>query len=428
MLSFARDLNSTGWTVDVICPLNTAEKRRDKKLIQKVPREVNVFRVPHLDISGYQATWRENEALARHVGNQFGRSPSRRLMAAAKHLKRAVFFPDIHVAWYPMLLPYAAMMCSRRRYSAILATGDPWSVVAAGAALAKRFKIAFAADFRELWSGHSQALHQNLGLFERVRRSEQWIFRNTRLIIANSPMECQILQESCEAFPGPRFVSIENGFDPHEISDLFSAVAISENTGPFTIAYAGSFQYRRPDAFFSAVSSWLRDEPHLQGAIKVRIAGPIEHRVVNLVSELGITDVVEFLGYLPHGETLSLLAQSHVLLAIVGTPRSRESDPTVPAKLYEYSALGRPVLLMAKPGGASRFLEGVGNHGAVVDNESPSAIRSALQNLYSRYRQGDLPVVCDRRVGEYTREAASRRLSHCLREIAGLPADGTVRN
>jgi glycosyltransferase involved in cell wall biosynthesis len=332
----------------------------------------------------------------------------------AKALKKWFLYPDVYVTWAPSLFWHGVRLCRRHRFSAILATGDPWSVVVMASRLATWAGVPFVADFRELWSGHSHRTNQQE--IARFGESEQKVFERADLILANSPLEREILEASCKAVHPPRFISVENGF---EVDELMAAAGSCSKlpAEPFIITYAGSFGYRKPDAFFAGLSAWLAQAPALKEKVRVKVAGPLEPRVIEMVAELGLEGVVEFLGYLPHHEVLDLLYSSHLLLAIVGTATNQDFDPTVPAKMYEYAATGRPVLLLAKPGGATRFFETVGGYGAWVDNESPSQITQALGDLYARYQDVGLPHQCNLEVGEYTYAAATRRLSDALLRI-----------
>jgi len=327
---------------------------------------------------------------------------------------RRVLFPDAFVTWMPAIVASGLLLHRQFGFDVIFATGDPWSVVMAGAQLAKRIQRPFVADFRELWSGHSHRRDQES--VARHRQVEQRVLAQTALVVANSPMESQILASTCTAQHRPQFIDVENGFNPATVEEIDFKVW-QDSVDCFVIAYTGSFGYRRPDAFLKGLAAWLQQYPERRSSIQVKFAGPPEPRVTALVQSLGLEDVAEFLGYLDQAAVVRLLYTAHLLLVFVGTPINQAVDPTVPAKMYEYAATGRPMLVMAKPGGATRYFAEIGGFGMAVDNEDEVAIAAALQQLYMRFRAGDLAPRCQINVGRYTRQALTQRLAAALDEV-----------
>ncbi|MDY0322919.1 MAG: glycosyl transferase family 1, partial [Candidatus Carbobacillus sp.] len=61
----------------------------------------------------------------------------------------------------------------------------------------------------------------------------------------------------------------------------------------------------------------------------------------------------------------------------------------IPGKLFEYMAIGRPILGLLKSGEASALIQrlGLGFH---ADPESVEAIEQALRDIVTRFRKGEL--------------------------------------
>lgn len=112
--------------------------------------------------------------------------------------------------------------------------------------------------------------------------------------------------------------------------------------GAFTVAYAGGFaKHRGLDTLLRAmplVSSRVPD-----ARLVLMGAGPGESELRELAVALGISDKVEFTGWIGLGEMRERLAHANV--GTVPHVRSPHTDSTIPHKLFQYMAMGLPVVV-----------------------------------------------------------------------------------
>jgi glycosyltransferase involved in cell wall biosynthesis len=90
-------------------------------------------------------------------------------------------------------------------------------------------------------------------------------------------------------------------------------------------------------------------------------------------------------------------------------------------KVFEYVAVGRPILAAVPPDGAAAELIRETGAGVVVPPDDPAAIREALDGLHTRWRKDGLPDV---ELGEDWRRRLSRRTR--VEEMAELLAEVTT--
>jgi glycosyltransferase involved in cell wall biosynthesis len=128
------------------------------------------------------------------------------------------------------------------------------------------------------------------------------------------------------------------------------------------------------------------------------------------VCEAGLSRCVEFVPRLPYANSLRELGTADVLLLLQA---SEDTRGLVPAKLYEYLRMQKPVLALVLPGEASRILQTT-DGGVAIDPTDQRRLVEELVGFYRRWSDGtlqregaDLAVVrrFDRR--ELTRELAS---------------------
>lgn len=152
-----------------------------------------------------------------------------------------------------------------------------------------------------------------------------------------------------ETRPGQQaHVVIPNGVD---IDRIRSAIAGVGGRVPGRIVCAGRMvPVKGQHLLIEALPEALRQHPHLH--VRLVGAGPMEESLRRRVAELGLTDNVSFLGWLPHDEVLREMAAAE--LAVV--PSSQEGFGLVVA---EALVCGAPLLVSDIPV-FGEVLEGAG--------------------------------------------------------------------
>lgn len=185
--------------------------------------------------------------------------------------------------------------------------------------------------------------------------ARRWIdtraIARAELVIANSDAAADAYRARFPAH-AHKVVAIWNGFDPAE--DL-GALPVPERPGP-VIAHVGAiYTGRSPDAILAAVRRLRGEEPERWGGLRVALVGPLGFgaRVDPELVESGQRD--QWLDYIPRmvprQEARRIAAEADYLLLL-----QPQSSLQVPAKLFEYLRIGRPILAYAPRGSAIEWL------------------------------------------------------------------------
>jgi len=118
--------------------------------------------------------------------------------------------------------------------------------------------------------------------------------------------------------------------------------------------------------------------------------------------------------------SLALQRDSEVLLLLIPEADGRGRG-VLSGKVFEYIAVGRPILAAVPPDGAAAQLIRETSAGVVASPDDPSAIREALDALHGRWRKGDL---ADVELSDEWRRRLSRRTR--VEEMAALLEDVTA--
>ena len=310
-----------------------------------------------------------------------------RVIKMGKRWKDALFIPDETMLWVNHAVRLGLEVVQNHTVSAIYATSPPASSLLVAATLSERTGIPLVIDFRDPWVAN---LHKKQYGFR--HRLDTWleayaVVRASRVVTVTD----SFCHDFISRYPGQehKFHVIPNGYDR---ADLQLDHKVKKDTRVMTIYYGGILYGKRsPKAFLEGLAAALSSGKVPRDKIKVHFAGvfdyPGKHDNLTLVQRLGLTDVVNIIGYVPHHEHATWMAKADVLL-LVGD-QTQGAGAYVPAKLYEYLGMGRPILTLVQPGEASRLVNEC--HAGLLGAPDNSAdAKRAIEEFFALWQAGDL--------------------------------------
>lgn len=120
-----------------------------------------------------------------------------------------------------------------------------------------------------------------------------------------------------------------------------------ESGRPFIVMYHGSLVERNGVDLAVEAMAQLRDMPHVQ----LHIFGkgtPFLERVMQTVRERGLENNVYALGHRPLEDIVEAIRNCH--LGVIPNQRNAFTDINTPTRIFEYLALGKPVVAPRTPG------------------------------------------------------------------------------
>jgi glycosyltransferase involved in cell wall biosynthesis len=192
----------------------------------------------------------------------------------------------------------------------------------------------------------------------------------------------------CYAKPlAARFHLVPNGCDVKDFGDLEARP--HDSTGQFVLLHAGSlYGARNPAPLLRALHRAIARGAIERRLIRLRFVGRVGVAgLQSVVRELGLDDVVEFVGQMPRQAVLQEMRDASALLIVQPI-----TTVSIPAKLYEYMAAGRPIFALAEPGGETATVIESNKAGISVPAGDEAAIEQALVTLVANRRQVFTPV------------------------------------
>lgn len=370
-LKFTQYLYGHGWRSDVLSVPETLYGDVDPASVRDIPSDTQVIRTWAVDI--------------------------KRLLGVRGIYPGFLAVPDRYWPWLFSAVPKASRLIAQGQVDVLYTTYPmPTAHMIGLRVKAKHPNVPWVADFRDPWVEDSMPpLRRKVeGYLEKL------VIQRADRVICNTPaMRAWFIAR----YPGvtpDKFVTITNGYDEPDFSGIEP-----DPIAKFEILYPGliSKGNRNPRPLLAGMRlaldrGWL-DAADLQ--LTFLGSGPNGHAPEFLQDLVrydlqALTQVVE--DRIPYRQALRRLAGADVLV-VLSEPLGqgpeveaelRWSHLQVPAKVYEYLRLGRPILALVSGGAVADVLRETGG-GCIAPPSDVEAIAKNLQALYAQ-RSSVAPV------------------------------------
>lgn len=368
-LKFAKYLPLYGWQPYILTVLEN-HNLQDLSLIEEIPEGLIVNRTPIL------------------------RLPSRLPWRVRYFINRWLLTVDEQIGWLPFANSSGHKAIAEHKINLIYSTSAPYSAHLIARQLHHWTHLPWVADFRDPWMGN-RFVHFPTALHRWINQHlEQSVFHEADRMIMNTEGARRYYLREYSDLPDEKFVTIPNGYDHDDIPKQNQEIKQSKI---FSIVHMGSlYQKTRSSKYFLTALHMALETGRLpQDKIRVRFIGNIDRETLMLVNHFKLDGNVDFMGYLPHRKALSQLLAADLLLLIASYGAG--SDLFVPAKLYEYMAIGKPILCLAEPGDCVDLILKA-RSGVIAPPNDVEKITNQLVSLYQLWQNGNLFITPDQQL------------------------------
>lgn len=408
MGQFARELPDHGWDITVLTARYGAHSALDNRALAEVTARANIV-----------ATWSPASALVKR-GIATHKHGVRALARRAARLAMAtVIFPDREVFWVPGAIEAGLKCLTETRHDVVLASYGPGSSLMVGQTLAKRFKLPFVVDFRDLWSRlpmdvFATPLHRNAAV-----KLEHALVRKASRVIAVSPAMAEELAATHGLLP-EHALSITNGFDPLD-AERARDKRSTEAARAFRLVYTGTVHVHYDLApLWAALRELERTGAITPDSFRVEFVGNLAPGDVRAE---GVEAYVEINPFVPHAEVFDALAHADALL-VVEAP-GYYARYGYAAKVFDYVLTGKPIVALVDPGGNTHALLRDAGVGFFTEPGDTKGLVEVLRSVLTLKGKPPRSVSAEEApLRQFNRRHLARTLARVLDEVVDSEPQG----
>lgn len=391
----ARYLAQDGVQPIVLTPDDRAYGRTSEQSMAMVPPGVHVLKAFALDAR-------------RHMGLG-GRYPQ--WLAA----------PDRWISWWPGAVIAGLRAIRRYRPRAIWSTYPIATSHLIAYELHRRTGVPWVADFRDPMIGGGVNPD---GFAMRMRsKVEALAVRSAQACVFVTAGASELYSRRYAQIAHGDFEVIPNGFDEESFSGLTASDTVPKReAAPLVLVHSGVLypEGRNPEPFFIALSRILEGGSLKAEGLRIvlRASGPKSTVYAEMAQRYGLRGVVELAPPVAREAALREQAQADALLLFQGTQFNQQ----VPAKVYEYLRVGRPILALTDPEGETARLVASTGAGLVVPIDDSEALVNSIPEFLDGISTGRFPALQGDALQAFSRRMGATRLRELIDRIA--PAGG----
>ena len=413
-----RHLAALGWNATVLSVQPQAEAALDPCLLQRIPASVRVVRAACPDLPAIASRIMDSISLRRRRdgSSPVAEGPVPASPQAPGGWRKVIDWlswwfqvPDLAVGWFVPGVWAGLWQARRCRPDVLFSTGPAWTSHLIALTLSRLLRRPWVADFRDPWSANEfrkfpYPAHRKFNdwLESLAVRGAAGITCATdgirRQLAARYPAKAQVMQ------------TVLNGFDPEELD---AASPMQFGTDRCVLLHAGTFYGpRSPMPLFEGLRRLFVEHPAVAHRLHVVLLGEPTYagrRLEDMARDLDLGQVVRVLPRLPRGQAVAALkgADVAILFGQGGDPQFRP----VPAKVYEYIGLGKPILAVGAGPESLDLIRRGGCRVWAVEDADPEGMAAALKEIVETHAHGGLNVATH---GDMRLAFTRRRMAEAL--------------
>ncbi len=319
--------------------------------------------------------------------------------------------PDSRVGW---LLPALTRLWHLHREDPIdllIASMPPFTAGLIGGLFQHWQGVPYIVDYRDAWLMNPYIPRRPAP----VQRVHYWLEKRvlqaaSGAVFVNPELARLVLKAHPEV--NIPWTVVRNGYDPSDFEDLPGPAAWP----PLTIGIMGSVysQGNRPFALITAIRELLEENPQYRERVRVQFIGKWSPGFLKWIERFPFPEIIQWHPYLPHRQALALAARCHVL-ALTIEDKWPGSQAVTPGRLYEYLALGRPILAIVPQHSDVAAVVTATGRGVILKPANREQLKAQLVQWMNQP-----PVIHNGRekeLREFTRHYQTRQLVQFLQQF-----------
>lgn len=394
---------------------------RDNDLNDEIPEDLEIWRVNNKFelnstfinklINVYQGVFKDLSLMQEYTAE---------LMKNEKKLNELLFLPDSSIVFALNAISYIEEMIDKRRIDIIYSTSGPYSDHILGFYIAQKFDRPWIVDFRDEWTNNPYFEYDKNSLIFRLhKKMEEEFLKDSTHIVTTTPLATENYIKLFNV-PSSKITTITNGYDEDDFAEI-AAVNSEELSDKFRIVHSGIFyMVRTPLPIFQALGKLVQEDMIETDNFEFVVTG-IENQLYweDKARELKIENIVKFVGYVSHKESLKISNSSNLLLVVVG---EKEENKTIyPGKIFEYLRLNKKILSLSPKDSLVEHLLKEYQTGQNIEFTDVDSITRFIKNEYDIWASKRVNIHSVKNICKYSRIELTKQLANIFDYVISNP-------
>lgn len=287
------------------------------------------------------------------------------------------FFREDSLAWLPVATSVGQKTINLWKPDIIFSSALPFVSHIVASKLAKKNKIPWVAEYRDLWSsGHGA----RVSFFSKIIYTliEKKILASVKtLVTVSNP-----LAEYLATLHKKKVIVVFNGYDLSDAAPI--NFPLSDSNLPLRIVYLGSiYEGRDPSPLFKAIQNLKINRRH----IKVDFYTEKNSKLSQLVEDYQLSDVVTINPRVTYQKSLEIQASADILLFLSYSSKHQQGEGILSGKAFEYLGARKQILSIGHDDGHVLCKDGL-----MVNLYDPILIKQKLEEWINlKIQRGSVP-------------------------------------
>ncbi len=387
----------------VYCPENPSYPIFDQSLESELSKDITILKQPIKEPYRFASLLSKRSSKQISSGVIPKASKQNFIQKILLYIRGNFFIPDARKNWVKPSVKFLTDYIQKHQIETIITTGPPHSLHLIGLKLKELYNIKWIADFRDPWTtiGYHKALKLTIKSAQKHIELESEVLNTADQLIVTS----QNTKKEFETKTQQPISVITNGYDSHHI-------ARPNKDEKFSIAHIGSLlSDRNPKLLWESLSELLHENIEFKKAFELKLIGVVSQEVIQTLSNFGLQNYINDLGYVSHNEAIKQQMSSQVLLLI--EINSEDTKVIIPGKLFEYMASATPILAIGPEDSDVENIIRTTNTGHYFYYYDKDKIKSQILSYFKAYQTNSLQVNA---IGlqQYSRKSLTKSLSELL--------------
>lgn len=404
-VKFAKFLPAEGWQPVIYTPENPELTTVDRTLEDEIPHEAEIIKTHITEPYGlYRKIFGKGKSASEGEVNPINSRKKTFTQKISMLIRGNLFIPDPRCLWIAPSVKYLKKYLEEHPVDIMVSTGPPHSMHLIAERVAHATGIPWIADFRDPWTKMFYFKHLGLSAWaeKRHRFLEKSVLDNADAVVAVSPL----VQEEFQAMTATHVELITNGYDEEDFDQVV------EPDGYFNITHTGLFASDgNPETLWKVLAGKCAADSEFAGMLRIRLAGKNDREITESIVGAGLAANLRDVGYVDHQRAVR--EQKNASLLILPLRKEPEYRATLPGKLFEYLASGRPVLGIGQTDGAMARILNSTRAGVVFNWDDEASMKKYLDLCWERFKTDSLKADTEN-IGQYSRQTLTCRMASLM--------------